>query len=151
MCSQKCSHNTTFHFQIFRGLVNPTCDGGYCNQNSLSQADMTVNPTCDGIGWCDQRSSVNPSCNGGQCDQSYSANPSCIPDENCIEDGSRTYDANGNPHPNDISIKDIRLLAEEMEADAKVDATISSKNGSTIMTLSIATVFTVLGFVAASF
>jgi hypothetical protein len=53
---------------------------------------------------------------------------------------------------NEMSIKDSRLLAEEMEPEAKVDATmISSKNGSTIMTVSIATVFTALGVVVASF
>lgn len=53
---------------------------------------------------------------------------------------------------NELSIKDSRLLAEEMEPEAKVDATmISSKNGSAIMTVSIATVFTALGVVVASF
>ena len=49
------------------------------------------------------------------------------------------------------SLKENRLLAEEMEPEAKVDATISSKNGSTIMTVSLATVFTALGVVVASF
>ena len=70
---------------------------------------------------------------------------------NCIKDGSRTYDRNGRAHknvtprrPGEMSIKDSRLLAEEMEPEAEVDATmISSKNGSSAMTVSIATVFTV--------
>jgi hypothetical protein len=95
------------------------------------------------------------------CDQSDSSNPSCSGGR-CIYDGSRTYDANGFPlsnqtprgmrPSNEMSIKDSRLLAEEMEPEAKVDATmISSKNGSTIMTVSIATVFTALGVVVASF
>ncbi len=53
---------------------------------------------------------------------------------------------------NEMSIKDSRLLAEEMEPEANVDATtIGSKNGSTIMTVSFAAVFTALGFFAASF
>ena len=104
---------------------------------------------------------MNPSCNGGSCDQSDSSNPSCSGGR-CIYDRSRTYDANGFPHKNttprgmtprnQMSIKDKRLLAEEMEPEAEVDATmISSKNGSTIMTVSFATVFTALGVVVASF
>ena len=49
------------------------------------------------------------------------------------------------------SLKDSRRLAEEMEPEAEVDANISSKNGSTIMTVSLATVFIALGVVVASF
>ena len=85
------------------------------------------------------------------CDQSYSANPSCS-GGGCIKDGSRTYDSRGRARPNDISIKDSRLLAEEMEAKAEVYATmLSSNNGSSAMTVSIATVFTVAaGLIASS-
>ena len=143
---------------ICRGLVNPTCEGGWCIQPNA------VNPTCSGGhcvqeratnpscgGWCNQRYSSNPSCNAGSCDQSNSSNPSCSGGR-CIYDRSRTYDQYGHAHPNDISIKASRLLTEEMEPEAKVDATmISSKNGSTVMTVSIATVFTALGVAVASF
>lgn len=77
----------------------------------------------------------------------------CHQHSNCIEDSSRTYYRNGRPHyaPAEISIKESRLLAEEMEPEAKVDANISSKNDCTIMTVSIATVFTALAIVVASF
>ena len=47
--------------------------------------------------------------------------------------------------------KESRRLAEEMEPEAEVDVNISSKNGSTIMTVSFATVFTALGVAVASF